>query len=38
VDPDHLPDGYQHYRELEHRAKSQKLGLWANPSVSPRGP
>jgi endonuclease YncB( thermonuclease family) len=31
VDPDHLPEGYEHYREIERRARDQKLGIWANP-------
>ena len=31
VDPDHLPEGYDHYREIERRARDQKVGIWANP-------
>ena len=38
VDPDHLPEGYDHYREIEGRARDQKLGIWANPRASRRGP
>ena len=30
VDPDHLPDGYEHYLDIEQRAKERKLGLWAS--------
>ena len=29
VDSKHLPDGYEHYRDIERRAKRQHLGLWA---------
>jgi endonuclease YncB( thermonuclease family) len=29
VDPEHLPDGYEHYRDIERRAKQQNLGIWA---------
>jgi endonuclease YncB( thermonuclease family) len=28
VDPQRLPDGYQHYHEIERQAKEKKLGLW----------
>ncbi len=38
VDPDHLPEGYDHYREIERRARDQKLGIWANPRAFRRGP
>lgn len=31
VDPDHLPDGCEHYPEIERQAKEEKLGLWATP-------
>ena len=31
VDPDRLPDGYDHYLEIERQAKDQKVGIWANP-------
>jgi endonuclease YncB( thermonuclease family) len=30
VDPDRLPEGYEHYRELERRAKDRQVGLWAS--------
>jgi hypothetical protein len=30
VDSEHLPDGFEHYRDIERRAKDQKLGLWAS--------
>ena len=29
VDPEHLPDGYDNYLEVEARARKQKLGIWA---------
>lgn len=28
---DRLPEGYDHYLEIERQAKDQKLGIWANP-------
>ena len=31
VDPDRLPEGYDHYREIKSQARDQKLGIWANP-------
>jgi endonuclease YncB( thermonuclease family) len=27
---DHLPEGFEHYREIEARAKARRLGLWGN--------
>ncbi|MCW8985195.1 MAG: thermonuclease family protein [Thermoanaerobaculales bacterium] len=30
VDPDRLPEGYDHYREIERRAKDQQVGIWAS--------
>lgn len=30
VDSDHLPDGYEHYRDLERYAKDRQVGLWAS--------
>jgi len=30
VDPEHLPEGFEHYREIERQAKDQKLGIWAS--------
>jgi len=32
VDPGHLPEGYDHYREIERRAKEKELGIWAEGS------
>jgi endonuclease YncB( thermonuclease family) len=29
VDWEHLPKGFEHYGEIEVRAKSQKIGLWS---------
>jgi endonuclease YncB( thermonuclease family) len=34
VDPQHLPEDCQHYREIERQAKERKLGLWASANVS----
>ncbi len=31
IDPDRLPEGYDHYLEIESQAKDQKLRIWANP-------
>jgi len=31
VDSEHLPEGYDHYLDIERQAKAQKLGIWANP-------
>jgi endonuclease YncB( thermonuclease family) len=31
VDPDRLPEGYDHYMEIECQARNRKVGLWANP-------
>ena len=31
VNPDHLPEGYEHYQEIERRAKAQMMGVWAKP-------
>jgi endonuclease YncB( thermonuclease family) len=33
VDPGHLPEGFDHYREIERRAQEQNLGVWANPTA-----
>lgn len=30
VDPDRLPEGYDHYLEIERQAKDQKAGIWAS--------
>ena len=29
VDDDHLPEGYEHYREIERMAQDKRLGIWA---------
>ena len=29
VDDDHLPEGYEHYREIEREAREKQLGIWA---------
>ena len=29
VDDDHLPEGYEHYREIEREARDKRLGIWA---------
>jgi len=29
VDDDHLPEGYEHYREIEREAREKRLGIWA---------
>jgi len=30
VNDDRLPEGYEHYREIERLARERKLGIWAN--------
>lgn len=30
VNSEHLPDGFEHYRDIERRARDQELGLWAS--------
>jgi endonuclease YncB( thermonuclease family) len=30
VDPEHLPEGCEHYPEIEGQARAKKLGLWAS--------
>jgi len=30
VDPDRLPEGYDHYLEIERLAKDQEVGIWAS--------
>jgi len=29
VDNDHLPETYEHYREIEQKARDKRLGIWA---------
>jgi endonuclease YncB( thermonuclease family) len=30
VDPENLPEGFEHYREIERHAKERRLGAWAS--------
>ena len=34
VDPDHLPESLEIYREIERRAKEKRLGIWSSPRFS----
>jgi len=38
VNSDRLPEDFGHYREIERRARDQKVGIWANPSACRQQP